>query len=214
MYKRQGIVAVLEQHTQQRKVVLFFTGHAHAGKNMERVLANRAQELAPAMQMSDALAANVAGEFKTVLANCLAHGRRQVADVAEQFPQAARHVIEALAEVYKHDATCREDALSAPQRLSFHQEHSKPIMDELERWMNEQFDERLVEPNSGLGKALRYLIRHWDELTLFLRKAGAPLGRVEMWRGGRRSGLSVPAPFVWRCPSNLAVAPFPHPPRR
>jgi transposase len=170
-----GIVAVLEQHTQQRKVVLFFTGHAHAGKNMERVLANRAQELAPAMQMSDALAANVAGEFKTVLANCLAHGRRQVADVAEQFPQAARHVIEALAEVYKHDATCREDALSAPQRLSFHQEHSKPIMDELERWMNEQFDERLVEPNSGLGKALRYLIRHWDELTLFLRKAGAPL---------------------------------------
>lgn len=170
-----GIVAVLEQHTQQRKVVLFFTGHAHAGKNMERVLANRAQELAPAMQMSDALAANVAGEFKTVLANCLAHGRRQVADVAEQFPQAARHVIEALAEVYKHDATCREDALSAQQRLSFHQEHSKPIMDELERWMNEQFDERLVEPNSGLGKALRYLIRHWDELTLFLRKAGAPL---------------------------------------
>jgi transposase len=174
-----GIVAVLQedhkQHTQQRKVVLFFTGHAHAGKNMERVLAHRAQELAPAMQMSDALAANVAGEFKTVLANCLTHGRRQVADVAEQFPEAARHVIEALAEVYKHDATCREHALSAQQRLSFHQEHSKPIMDELARWMNEQFDERLVEPNSGLGKALRYLIRHWDELTMFLRKAGAPL---------------------------------------
>jgi transposase len=166
-----GIVAVLEQH----KVVLFFTGHAHAGKNMERVLAHRAQALAPAMQMSDALAANVAGVFKTVLANCLTHGRRQVADVAEQFPEAARHVIEALAEVYKHDATCREDALSAGQRLSFHQQHSKPVMDELERWMNEQFDKRLVEPNSGLGKALRYLIRHWDELTLFLRQAGAPL---------------------------------------
>lgn len=166
-----GIVAVLEQH----KVVLFFTGHAHAGKNMERVLAHRAQELAPAMQMSDALAANVAGEFETVLANCLAHGRRQVADVAEQFPEAARHVIEALAEVYKHDATCRTDRLSAGQRLSFHQEHSKPVTDELQRWMNEQFDKRLVEPNSGLGKALRYLIRHWDELTLFLRQAGAPL---------------------------------------
>ena len=166
-----GIVAVLEQH----KVVLFFTGHAHAGKNMERVLAHRAQELAPAMQMSDALAANVAGEFKTVLANCLTHGRRQVADVAEQFPDAARHVIEALAEVYKHDATCRQDALSAEQRLLFHQAHSKPIMDDLQRWMNDQFEQRQVEPNCGLGKALRYLIRHWNELTLFLRKAGAPL---------------------------------------
>ncbi len=38
--------------------------------------------------------------------------------------------------------------------------------------------------------------------------------RVEMWRGGSRFGLSVAAPFVWRCPSNLAIAPFPHPPHR
>jgi transposase len=166
-----GIVAVLEQH----KVVLFFTGHAHAGKNMERVLAHRAQELAPAMQMCDALAANVAGEFETILANCLTHGRRQVADVAEQFPEAARHVIEALAEVYKNDAQCRQDPLSPEQRLSLHQAHSKPIMEDLQRWMNEQFEQRLVEPNSGLGKALRYLLKHWQELTLFLRKAGAPL---------------------------------------
>jgi len=166
-----GIVAVLEQH----KVVLFFTGHAHAGKNMERVLAHRAQELAPAMQMCDALAANVAGEFETILANCLTHGRRQVADVAEQFPEAARHVIEALAEVYKNDAQCRQDQLSPEQRLSLHQAHSKPIMEDLQRWMNEQFEQRLVEPNSGLGKALRYLLKHWQELTLFLRKAGAPL---------------------------------------
>ena len=44
------------------------------------------------------------------------------------------------------------------------------------------------------------------------RMTGA--GRVGMWRGGRRFGLSVAAPFVWRCPSNLAVAPFPHPAHR
>ena len=134
-----------------------------------------AQDLAPALQMCDALAANCAGAFKTVLANCLAHGRRQVADVAEQFPEAARYVIEALAEVYKHDATCRQQALSAEQRLLFHQQHSLPVMDDLARWMNEQFDKRLVEPNSSLGKALNYLIGHWAALTLFLRAAGAPL---------------------------------------
>jgi transposase len=171
-----GIVAVLQDNeNEQRKVVLFFTGHAHAGKNMERVLAHRAEELQPAMQMCDALAANVAGEFTTILANCLAHGRRQVVDVAEQFPEAARYVIDALAEVYKHDATCRKEALSDAQRLSLHQQHSLSVMDGLERWMAEQFDKRLVEPNSGLGKALKYLINHWDALTLFLRKVGAPL---------------------------------------
>ncbi len=35
-----------------------------------------------------------------------------------------------------------------------------------------------------------------------------------MWRGDRRSGLSVAASCVWRCPSTLAVIPFPHPVHR
>jgi hypothetical protein len=171
-----GIVAVLQDDAnKQRKVVLFFTGHAHAGKNMERVLAHRAAELQPAMQMCDALAANVAGEFTTILANCLAHGRRQVTDVAEQFPEAARHVVEALAEVYKHDAQCRRQAYSPEQRLSFHRQHSQPVMEDLHTWITGQIQGKHVEPNSGLGKALNYLTKHWSELTLFLRKVGAPL---------------------------------------
>jgi len=171
-----GIVAVLQDDAnKQRKVVLFFTGHAHAGKNMERVLAHRAEELQPAMQMCDALAANVAGEFTTILANCLAHGRRQVTDVAEQFPEAARHVVEALAEVYKHDAQCRRQAYSPEQRLSFHRQHSQPVMEDLHTWITGQMQGKHVEPNSPLGKALNYLTKHWGELTLFLRKVGAPL---------------------------------------
>lgn len=171
-----GIVAVLQDNENEpRKVVLFFTGHAHAGKNMERVLTHRAEQLQPAMQMCDALAANGAGEFTTIVANCLAHGRRQVVDVAEQFPEAARHVVQALAEIYKHDAQCRQQAWSAEQRLSFHQQHSGPIMDDLHTWITEQMGGKKVEPNSGLGKALNYLIKHWSELTLFLHKVGAPL---------------------------------------
>lgn len=176
-----GIVAVLPDNEHQngqqtqRKVVLFFTGHAHAGKNMERVLAHRAEQLQPAMQMCDALAANVAGEFTTLVANCLAHGRRQVVDVAEQFPEAARHVVEALAKVYTHDAQCREQAYSPEQRLSFHQQHSQPVMQALHTWITGQMQGKHVEPNSGLGKALNYLIKHWSKLTLFLRQVGAPL---------------------------------------
>jgi hypothetical protein len=48
-------------------------------------------------------------------------------------------------------------------------------MQGLHRWMTEQFDKRLIEPNSGLGGALRYMLKHWTGLTLFLRQAGAPL---------------------------------------
>jgi transposase len=171
-----GIVAVLQDNAnERRKVVLFFTGHAHAGKNMERVLAHRAEELQPAMQMCDALSANVAGEFTTILANCLAHGRRQVVDVAEQFPAAARHVVEALAQVYTHDAQCRSEACSPEQRLLLHRQHSQPVMEALHTWIAAQIAGKHVEPNSGLGKALNYLMKHWSELTLFLRKVGAPL---------------------------------------
>ena len=43
--------------------------------------------------------------------------------------------------------------------------------------MTEQFEQHLVEPNSSLGKALNYPLKRWDELTLFLRRAGAPLDK-------------------------------------
>ena len=42
----------------------------------------------------------------------------------------------------------------------------------------------------------------------------AGVGRVEVWRGGVRLSMSVSAPFVWRCLSGSAVAPFPHPAHR
>jgi len=166
-----GIVAVLQEH----KVVLFFTGHAHAGENLQKVLAHRAQELQTPMQMSDSLAANFTGEFKTIVSKCLTHGRRKVVDVLEHFPQPCHHVIKVLAQVYAEDAHCREFKLTPEQRLLHHQAHSAGPMQDLQRWMRDQLEQRLVEPNSGLGNALRYLLKHWEGLTLFLRQAGAPL---------------------------------------
>ena len=62
--------------------------------------------------MCDALSRNLPGELKTILANCLAHGRRQFVDVAERFPEECRHVLESLAVVYRNDAMARERKLS------------------------------------------------------------------------------------------------------
>ena len=165
------IVAVLDQH----KVVLFFTGHQHAGKNLADVLAQRARQLEPPIQMSDALAANFTGEFETIIGKCLTHGRRKVVEVYAQFPEPCCYVIETLGQVYASDAHCREAKMSPAQRLHYHQAHSGEPMQSLHRWMSDQFAQRKVEPNSGLGRALRYLIKHWRGLTLFLRQAGAPL---------------------------------------
>ena len=109
---------------------------------------------------------------KTLLANCLAHGRRQVVEVAENFPEECRYVLETLGDVYHHDALTRERELSPEDRLRFHQEHSGPLMKGLHEWMEAQLAEHKTEPNSGLGKAISYLLNHWPKLTLFLRQAG------------------------------------------
>ena len=48
-------------------------------------------------------------------------------------------------------------------------------MEALHAWLNRQFDDKRVEPNSALGGAISYMLKHWDRLTLFLRQPGAPL---------------------------------------
>ena len=58
------------------------------------------------------------------------------------------------------------------------------------------------------------LKRHEEAVLLFARLPHVPFSRVEVWRGDRRPGLSVSAPFVWRCLTSRTLAPFPHPARR
>ncbi|MDP2694457.1 MAG: transposase, partial [Gallionella sp.] len=70
-----------------------------------------------------------------------------------------------------------------------HQAHSAEPMQELQRWMIDQFEQRLVEPNSALGQALRYMLKHWSGLTLFLHKAGAPLDNNLVERALKRAIL-------------------------
>ena len=90
-------------------------------------------------------------------------------DLIDSFPEESRYVIRTLANVYHHDKLAKDQNMSDKERLRFHQENSGPIMDELKTWLHAQINEKRVEPNSGMGKAILYMLRHWDELTLFLR---------------------------------------------
>jgi len=166
-----GIVSILDD----RRIALFFTGHRHAGENLAAVLQQRVSTLGPPIQMCDALSRNVPKAFQTILANCLAHGRRQFVDVAVNFPEECLYVLTILKDVYQNDAEAKRQGISADQRLQFHQAESGPKMEQLKTWLAVQIEERKVEPNSGLGQAITYMRKHWDKLTLFLRHPGAPL---------------------------------------
>lgn len=166
-----GVISVRDG----RRIALFFSGGRHAGENLQEVLRRRVADLGPPIQMCDALSRNLPRELKTIVAHCLAHARRQFVDVHDRFPDECRYVLESLQVIYHNDAQARERKLSAEERLAFHQAESGPTMEHLHVWLKRQFDERLVEPNSGLGAAINYLRKHWRQLTLFLQNAGAPL---------------------------------------
>jgi hypothetical protein len=168
-----GIVSIWREW----KIALYFTGWKHAGENLADVLKWRAAELESPIQMCDALSRNTPklSGVQILLSYCLSHGRRQFTDIATNFPEECRYVLEALGEVYCNDAVSRERKLSPDERLLFHQELSGPVMKRLKEWLTAQLAEHRTEPNSGLGKAISYLLRHWTKLTLFLRQQGAPL---------------------------------------
>jgi transposase len=113
--------------------------------------------------MSDALSSNeVAEESMLMRGHCLAHGRRKFSDLEEVFPHECQVVLE-------------KEPLSPQARLAYHQAQRQALMDGLKRWLDQQMDEPLVEPNSALGKAIASMQSPWETLTRFFAVPGAPL---------------------------------------
>lgn len=174
---RQAIYTTALRCEGVHRVCLFFTGRQHAGENLDDLMAWRPATLPRMLRMADALAANTLKRHgdRVVDLNCLTHARRQFVEIQAFFPGECDQVIAAIAKVYHQEAQCVEAELNPAQRLAHHQAHSAPVMASLKRWMQLQFDEKQVEPNSRLGQAFNYMLKRWAALTGFLRIPGAPL---------------------------------------
>jgi len=162
------ILGSTEEHT----IALYYSGVHHAGENLGAVLQLRQHE-EPIIQMCDALSANIPKGIKTILCNCLSHGVRKFKELLDFYPEPCLYVISILGKVFEHDAATK--GLTVLERFHYHRQHSKPLMLELHRWLKRQFREKRVEPNSALGKAIKYLLKHWKKLRTFLVVPGAPI---------------------------------------
>ncbi len=184
-----GILSRSEKHD----IALFYNGTQHAGENLEKLLQKRNPNNPPVIQMCDALSRNIPASFKTILCNCLSHGLRKFDDLKDFYPEPCLHIIKQIADVYEHDEKTK--SMDKKARLSFHQKYSKPIMKALEKYIAGQLETKQVEPNDSLGIAMRYMLKHWHELTQFLRVPGAPLDNNILERAlkipirGRRTWL-------------------------
>jgi transposase len=159
----------------ERTIYLYYSGRSHAGENLAALLAKRQADQPAPLVMSDALSHNDIETPAVIRCHCLVHGRRQFSDLEEVFPSECRGVIDLLSDVFDHDEHTRKAQMSPAARLAYHQVLSGPLMDELKGWLAKQVADRLIEPNSALGKAIAYMQAHWATLTRFLQIENAPL---------------------------------------
>jgi len=98
-------------------------------------------------------------------AACWSHGRRKLFELAEL--QKAPIAIEAVKRIDALFAIEREiNGLSPDQRLAVRRARSKPLVDDLEKWLREE--RKKLSSKSSLAKAMDYSLKRWTALTRFL----------------------------------------------
>lgn len=179
-----GIISILKDP--KIEIALFFTGRQHAGENMNDLLNSRSSDLLSPIQQCDA-GHNIPKDHNTLVAYCLFHARRKFYELVDDYPKIVVKMIGWFAEIFANENTGppEEEAL-----LKWHQEKSRPIMDQIRSYGEKLIEEKEVEPNSSMGKAIRYLQNQWEGLTLFLRVAGVPLTNNKMERLLKRAVLN------------------------
>ncbi len=160
---------------QQHPIRLFMSGDNHAGINLETVLKHRQKDLPPIQTMSDALASNISHGLMVIICHCFSHAFRKFKDIAIYYKAECGKILKALDKVYKNEDIIKAKKLNGHDRMIYHQEHSLPILEELRLWIHDQQDKHLIEPNSHLGGAVNYLLKHWQKLMQFTKVEGAPI---------------------------------------
>src|SRR5688500_928 len=111
-----------------------------------------------------------AGEIR--LAFCWAHCRRRFYEIHQATGSPlAEEALRRIGELYRIEAEIRGHP--AEERRAVRQERSRPLVDAMHGWLAAQLER--VSARSGLAEAIRYALRHWDGLVLFLED-----GRLEL----------------------------------
>ena len=106
-----------------------------------------------------------------VRAGCLAHARRKIFEQNEH-PE-TKEALDLIADIYRIEADAKKrDIRGTEDHLALRRTHSRPLFARLLRWGHRH--RPAFEPRSGMGRAIRYLLRHFRELGCFLRYSTIP----------------------------------------
>lgn len=115
---------------------------------------------------------------KIKLAHCWAHARRKFFEAAQHYPQ-CEVPLRLIGEMYHDDPELRvcpvahsDPAHACSQTCAAgRRAQQEPRLEALKKWAHEQY----ALPLSAMRKAIAYLLKHWDGLTLFLDDIRIPL---------------------------------------
>ena len=172
-----GLIARLNTGQQ---VTLFETNIGYAGEFIDQILQTRDTSGPPPILMCDGLASNKPSNIHSIMSLCNSHGRRQFYDVMSHFPEEVEYILDRYGVIWHNNSVTIEKKLSDNARLDYHKAHSLPVMQEILAWGQSMLQSKgpqlaKVEENSGLGKAIRYFIKHYEGLVRFCHVAGAQL---------------------------------------
>ena len=125
---------------------------------------------------------------------CWAHCRRRFFEALSSDKARAHAALGFIGQLYAIDAELKKKQLPPAQRTTERRRLATPVLDAFRAWLD--VEGLVVLPKSPIGQAIGYARNQWTPLTRFLEDGRLRLGRVERWRGGRRTrGVAVSGRF-------------------
>ena len=97
---------------------------------------------------------------------CWSHGRRRLVDAARAGDQIALAGLHKIAGLFAVERASKLAGDTAEERRLRRQRETRPVLDDLRAWLDEQ--RATIPPKTPLGRGLGYLHRQWKRLLLFL----------------------------------------------
>jgi transposase len=117
---------------------------------------------------------SAAKDIPITLAGCWAHARRRLLDAQKASPVRLPNVekaIEYIRQLYAVERKAR--GLDADDVLALRKAESVSIMNEFKTWLDATV--ATTPPTSNLGKAIRYILNDWKQLTVYLEDGRIPI---------------------------------------
>ena len=175
---RTGINATgVYWETPNGPVILFYTGRHHAGEIVDQLLRRRLLSSPKLVKCTDGASKNFDHEHadKLVESTCNAHALLKFRDIKDKHPVEYAEAGSVYKQVFDNDDEAKKLGFSPVDRMLYHRERSKPLMQQLKKMCEEKITSKRVEPSSRLWEPLTFVINQWDRLTRFCDVPGVPL---------------------------------------